>query len=369
MSTDYELHIKNSGGVLKHVLTDMRGLAYVREVNAAGWCRFDLDGSHAAIGTLAPSGVIDPNAQIEVWRRSRAFGIDWQCDFYGLMQDDSQAADDDGLTTYSATCAGQLSLLGRAVVGYKSGVSNRSNFAAAKGETVLKNLVKYNATSSGTTGDGRIRTVTIAGVSVATDAAGGNTIDVACAWRNLLATLQDVAAIAGGDFDLVRTAATSWEFRWYAGQLGTDRSATVTFALERGNMAKPVLTRIRSRERTVAIVAGQGEGNARSTVVRTSSSYAAGTRDAEMYLDARDLTATAGLEDRGDQALSENRALDALSFDVIQTPGCAYGLHYFLGDRVKANFAGVSVTKKVQRVSVELATSGDERIAVELVNV
>ena len=65
----------------------------------------------------------------------------------------------------------------------------------------------------------------------------------------------------------------------------------------------------------------------------------------------------------------DNRALDDLTFDVVQTPGSAYGLHYFLGDKIKANFAGASVTKKIQRVGVELAANGDERIVVELINV
>ena len=88
-------------------------------------------------------------------------------------------------------------------------------------EYVAKELVKYNLTSSGTTGDARARTVTITGVSIQADAGTGNTISFKCAWRNLLASIQEVAQIGGGDFDLIKTGTQAWEFRWYNGQRGT----------------------------------------------------------------------------------------------------------------------------------------------------
>jgi hypothetical protein len=227
--------------------------------------------------------------------------------------------------------------------------------------------VKYNATSSGTTGDGRARNVSLTGISIQTDGATGNTIDFLCAWRNLLSAVQEVAQIGGGDFALVKTGAQAWEFRWYAGQLGTDRSATITFATQYGNMANPKLVRNSMEERTIAIVGGQGEESARSVVVRTGANVA--TNPAEVFVDARSYTATAGLEAEGDRELDAMKRRDALTFDVLQVPSTLYGVHYDLGDLVTAVYQDVTATKMVRRVGVSLAEDGREQIRVEMADV
>src|SRR5690606_30648784 len=138
-------------------------------------------------------------------------------------------------------------------------------------ETVMKALVTYNATSSGTTADGRIRNVATGGltITVEADGGGGNTVDWYCAHDHLLETLQKLARIAGGDFDLIKTAATTWDFKFYDGQRGTDRSSSVIFSLDHGNMARPRYQIDRREERTVAIVGGGGEGDDRTFVTRT----------------------------------------------------------------------------------------------------
>jgi hypothetical protein len=363
MSVIYQLRTYTPAGVLTNIITDYLQLAYVREVNGPGMMQFMLNADHIAIDDL----VLD--AQVEVWRADVENGIAWYCDFYAFWRGEQRRADSDGTSTYTAYCVGQMSLLARAIVAYPAHTNDRSSFNNSKAETIAKLLTKYNATASGTTGDGRSRTVTLATITNQADGATGSTFDYNCAWRNLLASLQEVAQIGGGDFDLIKAGAQAWEFRWYNGQRGTDRSATITFALQYGNMANPVLTRNSMDERTVAIVGGQGEETARTIVVRTGANYEAVHNATESFVEARSYTTTGGLEAEGDKELDTYKRRDFLAFDVLQIPSTRYGLHYGLGDLVTGYYQGITAPKKIQRVTVSLDTNGEESIKVELTDV
>ena len=362
MAVEYRLHVKSAAGVLQHIVTDFNQISYSKVVNAPGLLTFDVATDHNLVDDLTL------DSQLEVWRADSANSIAWYCDFYALFRAERRAANSDGSSTFTAYCPGQMSLLDRAIIAYPAGTANRTVFTSAKAETVANTLVKYNATSSGTTGDGRIRDVAIAGVGVEADGAAGNTIDFNCSWRYLLNSLQDVARIGGGDYDLIKTAAATWEWRWYVGQLGTDRSATVTFSLAHGNMANPILTRYDLAERTVAIVAGQGEGSDRLTAAREGGNYDADDNYAEVFVDARNYTTAAGLQGAGDNRLAELEAGDNLVFDVLQVPSTLYGSHYFLGDLVTGYYEGFTATKKIDAVTVGFSQDGREQIGVQLSN-
>ena len=177
-----------------------------------------------------------------------------------------------------------------------------------------------------------------------------------------------MALIAGGDFDVVKTSATAWQWRFYDGQLGTDRTASVFFALERGNMSNPTWRDIRTDEKTVCIVGGQGEESSRTTAIRTGTNYDASTNNIEMFQNATDVDTTDGLNARGDAALDERKAQKQFEFDVIQTPGSQYGTHYTLGDLVTAvnPFSGASVSLKIDEVAITVSENGEEKIDVKM---
>lgn len=362
MTTQYQLRIYSRAGVLQHVVTDMLQLSYAREVNAAGILAVALPPQHRAIADLRL------DSQVEVWRANADHGIDWYCDFWGVWRGEIRQANDDGTAIYQMQCPGILSMLGRSLVAYRANTTDRSTFGLTRAETLAKRLVTYNATSAGTTADGRVRNVTLSGVQVEPDAGRGNDIELSCAWRNLLEVLADVAAIGGGDFDLVRTTPTTCEFRWYPLARGTDRRGEVVFALEYGNIASPRLARSYLQERTVAIVAGQGQEDARTVVVRTGANYAAGYNDTETLVDARNLMTVAALQGAGDAALVEQRARNELSFAVLQVPQTLYGRDYFLGDLVTARYETVLATKKIRRVTVAVQADGSEDITCDLVD-
>lgn len=359
MATEYKLLVYTAAGVKVAEITDFLALSYIKQVNAPGAASFILNGEHRSIAEF------QTDSQIEVWRRNARQGIDWYADFYGLFRGVEQATDGRGAETFTAFCPGQMSLLGRRHVMWYAGTPDRSEFTAVPAETVMKSLVNYNVTSAATTANGRIRNGAITGVSVQADGGLGNTISWSCAWKNLLEQLQDIAKIADGDFDLVKTGSQAWEFRYYTNQLGTDRSATVTFSLDHGNMSQPVYKLMQTDERTVAVVGGQGDQSNRATVVRTGPDYSA-SNDIEVFVDGRNDDTTAKLESRGDAALDGKRARNEFQYDVLQTPSSLYGLHYFLGDLVTARYKSIEVMQKVEKVSVKFEKTGKEAIKVEM---
>lgn len=357
---DYYLNVFDTAGDLQYVVTDFTSLHYVRKVNAPGLLQVGLRGDHALMGSLADKW------QIEVWRKPD--GGSFARDFVGLARQSEFYYGQNGSKAV-VTCPGLMSMLAWRIVAWYAGTADRAKFTADPAETVMKTLVSYNAGASATVANGRLREGAISGLTVETNGGNGNTIDWFCEWDNLLENLQKIALIAGGDFDLVKTSATAWQFRWYTGQLGTDRTASVFFALERGNMANPTWRDMRLDEKTACIVGGQGEESARTTAVRTGANYDVSANNIEMFQNATDVDTTDGLSARGDAALDERKAQKQFEFDVIQTPGSQYGTHYTLGDLATAlnPFTGASVTLKIDEVGIMVSESGEEKIDVQMV--
>ena len=358
--SDYRLDIYDDSGVIQATLTGSGaadvdgekagyvGLAYTVKVNHPGFVIFDLKGDHELLLSLSDKW------QVEVWRKPS--GQSWARQMSGIYREPTWAWQQ--FPTFRAYCPGVMDMLNWRIVNWASGTADRAAFTSEKAETIMKTLVDYNAvTALATTGNGRKRDGVIAGLTTEADGTNGNTINWYCAQDNLLKTLQDLARIAGGDFDLVKTSATAYEFRWYTGQLGTDRSATVTFAMERGNMANPTYKETRLKEKTAACVFGQGQGSDRDYVTRTGTNYDVGDNNIELDVDARnvDFGDTSGLNARGDLKLDEAEARSEFKFDVLQAPATLYGVHYFLGDLVTAinPFTGASYTLKVDQVTVD----------------
>lgn len=361
MAAEYYLLVKNSSGTKVAQITDYHYLTYRKVVNEPGILTFELDADHPAISTFQLDG------QIEVWRRNTDYNIGWYADFYSLYRFSRYKFTDHD--TFLAECPGQLHWLSRRSIAWFSGTSNRSTFNATPAETIMKTLVQYNATTDATVANGRLRAgaFATATITIAADTAAGNILSWSGAYKNLLSELQDIAEAGGGDFDLVKTGDTTWDFRWYTGQRGTDRTATVTFALQYGNMKEPTYERDRIGEKTVAVVAGQGEGSERATTVVTGPDFAA-ANDIEIFIDARDVKTTAALTSRGETKLQEYRSRNEFDFKVIQTAQTAYGLHYFLGDLVHAKYRDIEADVKVQTVTVSYQPQGEEIIDVDMMD-
>lgn len=377
MPAEYYINLTDTAGALVATVTGGMGgdggeaatgftsLAYRNEVNAPGYAQITFAGNHPA-RTLLPT-----NGQVEVWRRNTDLGVSWYRDFVGIFRGQTHTTRETGHWTID--CPGIMSVLGWRSVAWYAGTASRSTFTGVAAETIMKTLVSYNAGSNATAANGRVRDGVTSGklsniwtITNQADGAGGTVKSWSCAWDNLLGTLQafDRSGV-GGDFDLIKTAATTFEFRWYAGQRGTDRTASVIFSLDRGNMAQPEYGYSRQNEATVAIVAGQGDGTNRVMVTRTGADYSS-SNDIEAFVDGRSYSTTAALQAIGDKAMFDRRARVTLSYGVLQVPNAYYGKDYFLGDLVTARYLGASFTQKVNAVNVAFDQAGNEKIAVEM---
>lgn len=339
-----------------------------KRVNAPGEIQIDLPGDFPGLWSLADK------TQVLLFRRDSARGIDWYKEAVGLYRDPDYA-NKGGQRQVTITCPGLMSILSWYHVLWPANVANRTVFTTAKAETIMKTLVDRNAVAANATASaGRDRDARDYGVGIQADAAGGNTIDwTANRSHTLLEELQALALVAGGDFDLIYNSSTSRQFRFYAGQLGTDKSATITFAENLGNMDNVRFKRTRSTERTAALVAGVGQESARATTIRTGTNYGS-TNDIEVFVDAKDLGANdsaANRQARGDKRLDELESRDEFSFDVVQTQGTYYGPSgtgsYTLGDLVTAvRPDGVSVAQQVYGATLSWAPGQKEAIGIEV---
>lgn len=310
---------------------------------------------------------LDHKAIIEVWRQDQLNGVTWARIAQGYMLSQRWEANDPGdLVTLRAY--GPMWLLATRVVAWTAGTASRSVFTAAKAETILKTLVSYNAGANATTANGRVRTGTITNLTIQTDAAGGNTVDWFCAWDNLLDTCQRLAKIAGGDIGFSGNLESgNLEFRFYAGQLGTDRTSTVKFSTALGNLVDPTWLYDRSGEASVAIVGGDGQGDLRQITTTTSSGYSA-SNDIEAFVNASDVTTANGRTDRGKKRLAELAPITEFKYKSVQTPGSVMEKHYTLGDKVTVlnPFTGASHTAKVTRQIFTFNADGQEKLDAEM---
>lgn len=345
MATDYKIRVYNSG-VLKAEFTDFIELDYLAVVNGEGKLDMTLKGFHDAVQYLIP------DALVEAWRTNLARSVPWYKDFSVVMEDERRYFDK-GVRRFDMLGNGLNSILARRIVNWPANVTSRTKFVGVAAETIMKLLVDYNIGPSATVVNGRKRSGVFTGLSIATDQVRGSTHNYYCHGKNLLTALQEIALMSGNDFQLDYIHGTGYVFEFYPGQLGTDRTATQTFSLARGNMGSPDYQKIRSTERTVAAVWGQGDDLQREYVTVTGDNFSA-SNDREVYVDAReiDFGDTTGLQDKGEQRLKTLKSEDKFAFDVIQTPASFYGKHYFRGDRVTAKFDAISIQPKIVSVAI-----------------
>lgn len=130
---------------------------------------------------------------------------------------------------------------------------------------------------------------------------------------------------------------------------GTDRTAgqsenpRVIFSEQYGNLLGTNHTRDATAYKTVAKVAGEGEGTARRSIVVSRTGQTSGLRRREMFVDARDISSNDGeigqseytslLIGRGNSAMSEAAVVESMTGSIMPRQ-YVYGRDYFLGDMV-----------------------------------
>ena len=365
----YQCRIYDSSGNLVGLYDDLVALQYKKIVNGIGMAVLTVPETHAIISQLADDLLLN----IYFTYRPQSGGeITDQQDFVGLYRDKQIATDSNGNVHYLLYFMGSIEVLSRNIVAYPAGTNLRSQFTTRAIATISKEVVQYNCTSLATTGNSRLRDANVVRGLVATLGSGRDpttsTINYSCAYRNVLEVVQELAQLGVYDFDVVFDKASYGNSLYYLQYdlLGTDRSTTLVFDLNLDNIQGANLNGERLKEKTVAIVGGQGQGSSRTTVIRTGTNQSA-SNDYEIFVDARSNTSTE-LNSIGDAKLADAEARTSIDVDIAPSSGYVYRRDYGLGDLVTVSFADTLVVKKINVVEVAFDQDQNVKIRIELVD-
>lgn len=315
-----------------------RELRYARVLNGVGELELVLgaDSPHAAL--VADNG----------WLRVTWDGRE---EFYGIVQERAWAFDPDGDEVLTVTALHANALLGWREIVPPAGASHDSRSGPA--DNVMKAYVRAHL---GSGAGARLH----ANVSVAADASAAPSKSYRARYPlTLLQALGEIAVAGSVDFEMVRVAG-GVEFRTYYPRRGLDRSKgngtnpPAVFARRLGNTRRGRLRVAGQGVVNHVLVLGQGEGAQRTVVEREDTASKTAWSRREAAVDARHLSATADLQQRGDEVLSERKVDRELTLEAMSVPGSTYGIDWDLGDLVTGEVAGEEMDAVVSAVSVVL---------------
>lgn len=202
--------------------------------------------------------------------------------------------------------------------------------------------------------------------------------------RQLLEVLDEISKATHTDFGLIAVGNAQYQFRCFVGQMGEDRTITgldeitglningnapVIFSPDRGNMTSIKHTQKRSGEVTVAYALGQGVDDLRQVVtsVNTAANDDSPINTIESVAEASNEDNEQALSLIGQAELDNNRFEDLVEFEAVQVPGCRFGEHYFLGDRVACLIDGGEYSMRFYRIEIEFV-GGMERPVLKFTN-
>ena len=180
---------------------------------------------------------------------------------------------------------------------------------------------------------------------------------------NLLETIEALCAAKNYGFKItIENAQLVLDF-----YKGVDRSMSqfvnprVIFSEDNDNLRATTYTLDDTDYKTVALVAGEGEGSARRCVTVGRSTDQEGLHRRELYVDARDISSNDGeisaaeyeaqLAERGNTALSEAPIVESMEGTIEPMQMYTYKVDYFLGDIVTVvNKYGIAVDTQVLEV-------------------
>lgn len=351
---NFHLDLYDKKNVRKAVLVEAQGVSYEMRVNYPGSLTFTLDGKHEMVSQ------IEVGWRCDVWRQLP--NAAWTKEFIAYIEDVDWRFTDRPLVTYSGR--GALSLLDKRIVAWYANTASRSAFYSQKSEAIAIGLMYYNIGAGAKTANGRHAEGTDSRIMVPASQGRGVSLDWFCAWENLLETMQKLAEVGGFDFDLVPVS-DSYLFTYYPDQLGTDRTASQVFSLERGNMANPRHVISTKKAPNIIIVGGKGEEIERELVTVQGEGYTLETHS-ETFLDATDVETTSAMISRGLGKLKEIGAQNRFTFDILQALYSNFGVDYFLGDLVKVISPRdrTTYTMKIDSATIEFSSDGRETISV-----
>lgn len=192
---------------------------------------------------------------------------------------------------------------------------------------------------------------------------------------NLYDAIHDICLSCNIGFKITLNELNQFVFQLYAGD---DHSydqlinPVVVFSSDFGNILDSNYMESKKPLKTIALVAGEGEGSDRKTVT-VGSSTISGLNRRELYVDARDISSqtetgtipieeyNAQLSQRGTENLAQNQAIQSFDGRVEPTQLYIYGKDYFMGDIAQMeNEYGMTAKIRVTEYIRSISVSGTE---------
>lgn len=202
-----------------------------------------------------------------------------------------------------------------------------------------------------------------------------DTVQVQFTGDVLLEAIEELCAANNYGFEVTMTSTTIMQegFLTVDFYKGVDRSENqrklprVVFSEEYDNLITSSYTRDKTKYKSVALVAGEGEGSARRKVVVTRADDLSGLHRREIFIDARDVSSNEGeisnaeyeaqLAERGRTNMSEAAIIESFAGTMDTGHAHVLGVDYDLGDIVTViNKYGVRANAQV----LEIVESWDE---------
>jgi hypothetical protein len=366
-SGGYNVNFGGAGNFLGF-LTGWRSLTVKRVVNGPAQATIELDGYHDAIPLL------NLDAQVQMWRANPLLGIKAykECDLLfqsGRFDWDSQAQ-----SVFIATLVGPENLLERRIL--LGGDDQPYCAGGYSAEQAMKQLVQVQC---GLSGMRNLISGAMPGLSVAPDQNRGSMWSGYQLGEKLLTYLQGIAEAKSMAFKVTSSVPGQFVFDAYPTPYGADRTASninpatgrnaagntpVIFSQQRGNVAAMSYINKRTGEGNVAIDIDAGQVFA--SAGETDSPW--NHREFAINPGADEST-----EDYAAGALEKMKATEDIELTIVQTPTCAYGKDYFLGDWVSLYVSGPKIKKTMHKVITSVTWTvrpqqgqPDEQIAIEL---
>ena len=182
----------------------------------------------------------------------------------------------------------------------------------------------------------------------------GSNVRIETRFKPLLEEVQQLAKSGGITFGTEMDDNGTIRFRQYE---PVDRSRYIRLSEDNDALGEWSMERTRP-EVTKVLVAGQGEGDARTLVLMEGNQNDWGVNRL-VFQDRRDTDELAELQQAGEDTLLDNAETATISLDLVDTPDMEFGKDYLLGDIVTVQLAdGATIVDGVQQVELDYTAQG-----------
>ncbi|MCB0190653.1 MAG: hypothetical protein KDJ65_01770 [Anaerolineae bacterium] len=356
----YSVILTSIEGSRIKVLDQFIALTYTLTINQMGTLQIDVP-------KLAPRFLSVDN-RLEIWRQVPGGKKYLEGDTCWFIRDWEEYLTQQGQEYIRIIAYSTNFILDAPVIAYKSTTSQASKSDQA--DDMIKAIARENIESSAADSDRDLSGY----ITIDADTSDGPSIDKSFSYRNMLATMREIAQASDYQgtplfFGLTYDPnSQDFTFATRTQQWGVDRSQAnrVVLSARNGTLSDVRRSYLSSEERTVAYIGGRGQGEDRTVteVEDSERSNLSPFNRREVFVNASN-SDDDQLTGIGQAALKNYRPVEIFSARFRDTQAVQYGREIKFGDRCIAEHNGRSVSVRLDSVRVRVER-GREDIGVEL---